>query len=79
MDVMRKLPQLAYANGGDAEVQRLKRDLESGLSQLEAQAKEKAAALAPSQGQCKAYLDNVDKGMLDLKVNYNNELTRILF
>lgn len=78
MDVMRKLPELAYANGGNTEVQRLKRELEAGLTQLESQAKENARRQTQTVAQCKAYLDNVDKGMFDLKVNNNNELTRIL-
>lgn len=78
MDVMRKLPELAYANGGNTEVQRLKRELETALTQLESQVNEKARSQAQSFARCKAYLDTVDKGMLDLKVNNNNELSRIL-
>ncbi len=78
MDVMGKLPELANANGGNSEVQRLKRELESTLSEVESEAKSRLRAPAPSNAACTAFLDSVDSGMFDLKVKYNNELSRIL-
>ena len=78
MDVMRKLPELAFANGGNAEVQRLKRELETTLTKMESEASARVRSPVPSISGCTAFLDRVDSGMLDLNVNYNNELTRIL-
>ena len=78
MDMMRKLPQLAFANGGNAEVQRLKRELESGLTQIESEAQSRLRLPAPTSAECTEFLDKADSGMLDLSVKYNNELTRIL-
>lgn len=78
MDMMRKLPSLAFANGGNAEVQRLKRELELGLTQMESEAKSRVQLPAPSVAVCTAFLDRVDSGMQDLQVKYNNELTIIL-
>jgi hypothetical protein len=78
MDVMRKLPELAFANGGNAEVHQLKRELETTLTEIESEGKARVRLPTPSINECTAFLDRVDSGMLDLKVNYNNELTRIL-
>ena len=78
MDMMRKLPELAFANGGDAEVKRLKRELEVALTDMESEAKARVRSPAPSNAECAAFLDAVDRGMYDLRVRYNNELTRIL-
>lgn len=78
MDMMRKLPELANLNGGNAEVQRLKRELETALSDMETEARARVRAPVPSDAECTRFLDSVDSGMLDLTVKYNNELTRIM-
>lgn len=78
MDVMRKMPALAKANGGDAEVQRLKAELERTFDYGKSQVLQMARSAPMSPTDCASHLDTVDKGMLDLKVNNNNELTRIL-
>ena len=78
MDVMRKMPALAKANGGDAEVQRLKAELERAFDYGKSMALQMARSAPMSPTDCANHLDRVDKGMVDLKVNNNNELTRIL-
>jgi len=76
MDVMRKLPLLANANGGSAEVARLKRELETDLDEKEA--RRVAVSRADTVAKCTSLFDAADKGTLDLRIYRNNEVVRIL-
>ena len=78
MNVMRKMPVLAKANGGDAEVQRLKAEMERTFDEVKSLIMQMPRSEPMSPTDCASHLDAVDKGTLDLKVNNNNELTRIL-
>jgi hypothetical protein len=78
MDIMKKLPSIAAANGGDAEVKRLKAELDKGLTYIEENAKKEAAQHAQSAAWCNAFLDKVDKGLLDLKLKHSIEIDKIL-
>jgi len=78
MDIMQKLPSIAAANGGDAEVKRLKAELDKGLTYIEENAKKEAAQHTQSAAWCNAFLDKVDKGLLDLKLKHSIEVAKIL-
>jgi hypothetical protein len=78
MDMMGKLPSLASANGGDAEVKRVKAELAKGFTFIEENAKKEAAQYAQSAAWRSAFLDKVDKGLLDLKLKHSIELTKIM-
>jgi hypothetical protein len=77
-NVMRKLPVLAKANGGDAEVQRLKTELEKGLASLAEQSKRTAMAKTQTVAECKEFMDAADKGKYDLEINNNSEVGKVL-
>lgn len=79
MDVMRKMPQLAYNNGGQKEVLALKAELEQLGNELERQIpKAVQEKTVLTEKQAREFLDRVNSGLCDLIVNYNNEVTRIL-
>ena len=78
MDIMQKLPSIAAANGGDPEVKRLKAELDKGLTYIEQNAKKEAAQYAQTAAWCNAFLDKVDKGLLDLKLKHSIEIDKIL-
>jgi hypothetical protein len=78
MAIMEKLPAIAAANGGDAEVKRLKTELEKGVAYIKERGQKDAAKNTLSAEQCNVILDQVDKGLLDLKIKHSVEIAKIL-
>ena len=77
--VMQKMPVLAQRNGGDAEVLRLKSELESGLTSIDNFARGVADGRAQKADGCSSFLKKIEAKELDLRNTNLTHLRRLGF
>lgn len=77
--VMQSMPALAQKNGGNAEVQRLKSELESGLTTIETFARGAADGRAQKADGCSSFLKQIETKELDLRNTNTEHLRRLGF
>lgn len=77
VSVMQSMPALAQKSGGNAEVQRLKSELESGLTAIENFSRGAADGRAQKADGCSNFLKQIETKELDLR-NTNTEHLRRL-
>jgi hypothetical protein len=77
-NLRKKLNALAIKNGGENERVRLNSEIQNALAQMENQAKSEARKQVVSKKSCASILANLRKGLMDLKTQRSNEITRIM-
>lgn len=79
VSVMQSMPTLAQKNGGNAEVQRLKTELESGLTTIETFARGAADGRVQKADGCSSFLKQIETKELDLRNTNTEHLRRLGF
>jgi len=77
MAVMQRLPALAYKSGGEPEVARTQRELESGLTQIETAGRGAKDAAKQNPQNCTSFLDRVERRELDLRRTNSEHFKRL--
>jgi hypothetical protein len=77
VSVMQGMPALAQKNGGSAEVQRLKSELERGLSVIDNFARGAADGRAQKEGGCASFLRQIESKELDLRKTNPEHLRKL--